>query len=600
MAETETRVRPMTNIRNFCIIAHIDHGKSTLADRLLEVTNTIAKRDMRAQMLDQMDIERERGITVKLAPVRMQWKDHELNLIDTPGHVDFSYEVSRSLAAVEGAVLVVDASQGVQAQTLANLDLARAEGLTVIPVINKIDLPNADVPRATAALTKLLSIPAESIILASAKQGLGIEQILDRIVSDISAPEGNVDAPLRALIFDSQYDSYKGVVAYLRVVDGSITANQKLELVATQVHSSALEVGAFRPKLTPTDNLTAGQIGYVITSLKDVSQARVGDTLTLTGQKVEPLPGYRQVKSMVFAGIFPAAGDEYSKLRDAIEKFKLNDAALQFDPEHSPALGYGFRCGFLGLLHLDIVRERLEREYGLELVITTPSVAYQVFQRTNVEPMLIRSPLDLPDPSTIDRIEEPIMRLDIVTPADYIGPIMERLNDFRGVFQTLDYLESDRAIVHFEVPLASILVDFYDTLKSITSGYATVNYEFVDYRPADVVRLDILVAGDRVDALSTMVYRDSAQRAGRKITANLKDLLTRQMFEVKIQAAVGGKIVASESLSAMRKDVTAKLYGGDVTRKRKLLDRQKKGKRRMKQQGKVEIPQAAYLAVLKR
>lgn len=590
----------LDRIRNFCIIAHIDHGKSTLADRLLEVTGTVAKRDMRAQLLDQMDIERERGITVKLAPVRMNWHGYELNLIDTPGHVDFTYEVSRSLAAVEGALLIVDATQGIQAQTIANLDLAKAEGLTIIPVINKIDLPNADVPKIQQELTTLTGLPAEKMLLASAKNGQGIEAILNRIVADVPPPTGEPTAGFRALIFDSQYDTYKGVVAFVRVIDGRLTAHQKALFLATGTTTSVLEVGAFRPKFESHSELTAGQIGYIVTSLKAVSHAQVGDTVCLPGVPVVALPGYRQAKPMVFAGIFPLSGDDYPKLRDAMDKLKLNDASLTYEPEHAPALGYGFRCGFLGLLHLDIIRERLKREYNLDIIMTTPSVAYRVFRRNRQEPLTIRSPLELPDPSQIDRIEEPMMRLDVVTPAHLIGPIMERVTDFRGDFQNLDYLDADRAVIHFHIPLASILVDFYDTIKSVSSGYATVNYEFVDFRPAEVVRLDILVAGDRIDALSTMVYRDSAYRVGRQITETLKDLLPRQMFEVKIQAALGGKVIASESLPAMRKDVTAKLYGGDVTRKRKLLEKQKKGKQRMKAMGKVDIPQSAYFAVLKR
>lgn len=590
----------LQHIRNFCIIAHIDHGKSTLADRLLEVTGTVSKREMRNQLLDQMDIEQERGITIKLAPVRMQWQGHELNLIDTPGHVDFTYEVSRSLAAVEGALLIVDATQGIQAQTLANLDLAKAEGITIIPVINKIDLPNADVPRVQQEIVKLLGITPDKIIAASAKQGQGIEDILNRIIADVPPPTGERSKPFRGLIFDSQFDAYKGVVAYVRAIDGQVAANQKIALVATDATSPVLEVGAFRPKFTPTPTLSAGQIGYIVTSLKNVAQARVGDTVSIDGQAVEPLPGYRQAKPMVFAGLFPLSGDDYPKMRDAMDKLKLNDAALSFEPEHSPALGHGFRCGFLGLLHVDIVRERIQREYGLQIIMTTPSVAYRVFKRDEPEPIIIRSPLQLPDPSQIIRVEEPIMHLDIVTPSNYIGPIMERTVEFRGIFINLEYLDTDRAILRFEVPLASILVDFYDTLKSVSSGYATLNYDLKGFQEADVVRLDILVAGDRIDALSTMVYRDAAYRVGRKIVETLKGLLPRQMFEVKIQAALGGKVVASESLPAMRKDVTAGLYGGDVTRKRKVLEKQKKGKQRMKAMGKVDIPQDAYFAVLKR
>lgn len=589
----------LSNIRNFCIIAHIDHGKSTLADRLLEVTGTVDKREMKEQLLDQMDIERERGITVKLAPVRMAWKGFELNLIDTPGHVDFTYEVSRSLAAVEGAILVVDASQGIQAQTLANLELAKTQGIVIIPVINKIDLPNADVPRVTEDLVKLLGISAAEIILASAKQGTGVPDILDRVLKRVPSPTGTVDAPLQALIFDSTFDTYKGVVAYVRVVNGRIAAHQKLEFLQTGTDSHAIEVGMFKPKFVPTETLQAGQIGYIVTSLKDVGQARVGDTITVESGPVEPLPGYRQVVPMVYAGVFTQAGDEYPQLREAMEKLKLNDAALQFEPEHSPALGYGFRCGFLGLLHLDIVQERLRREYDLTILVTVPSVAYHVFTTANAK-IIVHSPLELPDPSSIDHIEEPIMLLRVVSPTDYIGAIMHATQERRGEYQAMDYLDPTRAVLHFTIPLASILVDFYDTIKSVTSGYASLNYELLEYRRADVVRLDIAVAEEPVEALSSMVYRDGSYQAGKKITAALKEILPRQMFEIKIQALIGSKVVASERLSAMRKDVTAGMYGGDVTRKRKLLDKQKKGKKRMRTMGKVEIPQSAFLAVLKR
>lgn len=590
----------LKNIRNFCIIAHIDHGKSTLADRFLEVTGTVAMRDMKEQLLDQMDIERERGITVKLAPVRMQWRGMELNLIDTPGHVDFTYEVSRSLAAVEGALLVVDATQGVQAQTIANLDLAKQQGLVIIPIINKIDLPAANIPLVTAEIVKLTGCDPASIIQASAKEGIGIETILDRVIRDVPFPTGQPEAPLRALIFDSTFNTYKGVVAYVRIIDGQIGTQGKITLVSTAAGTVALEVGTFAPQLVPGKQLEAGEIGYIVTGLKEVGQARVGDTVATSGH-VKPLPGYREVKPMVFAGVFTNAGDEYPQLREAMEKLKLNDAALAFEPEHSPALGYGFRCGFLGLLHMDIIRERLQREFDLNVLVTVPSVAYHVFTAKNsTEPLIVRSPLELPDPSQIERIEEPIMAMGVVTPSSYIGAVMQATQERRGQFQNLEYLDAERAILHFSIPLSSILVDFYDTLKSVTSGYASLNYELSGYAAADVIRLDILVASDPVDALSSMVYRDESYRAGRAIVAALKPLLPRQMFEVKIQAAIGGKIIASEHLPAMRKDVTAKLYGGDVTRKRKLLEKQKKGKKRMKAMGKVEIPQSAFLAVLKR
>lgn len=592
-------MKQLDQIRNFCIIAHIDHGKSTLADRFLEITGTVAKREMQEQLLDSMDIERERGITVKLAPVRMQWKGVELNLIDTPGHVDFSYEVSRSLAAVEGAILVVDATQGIQAQTLANLDLAKAQGLTIIPVINKIDLPNSDVERVTEDLVKLLNVQPESIILASAKVGTGVTDILDRVVHDVPPPTGDVNAPLRALIFDSTFDAYQGVVVYVRVIDGQAQPNQHIHFIATATTSLSLEVGMFTPKRKETPNLQAGEIGYIVTGLKDVAHARVGDTVTLQSSHVAVLPGYRQTPPMVYAGLFTHAGDEYPKLRKAMEKLRLNDASLSYEPEQSPALGYGFRCGFLGLLHLDIVRERLEREYGMHVLVTVPSVGYHVYQNGKAEPLIVRSPLQLPDMSTVDRIEEPIMKLNVVTPSVTIGAVMQATQERRGTFLNLDYIDTERALLHFTIPLASILVDYYDILKSVTAGYASLNYELNGYAVADVIRMDIVVAGEVVEPLATIIYRDAAQRAGRKVVESLKEILPRQQFEIKIQAAIGGKIIASEHLPAMRKDVTAGLYGGDVTRKRKVLEKQKKGKARMKTFGKVDIPPAAYLAVLK-
>jgi len=590
----------LNHIRNFCIIAHIDHGKSTLADRLLEVTGTVAKRDMQEQLLDQMDIERERGITVKLAPVRMQWKDHELNLIDTPGHVDFSYEVSRSLAAVEGALLVVDATQGIQAQTLANLELARQEGLTIIPVINKIDLPNADVEKVSRELVHVLQVDPTTILHVSAKQGTGVTDILDRVIQDVPPPVGDPNATPRTLIFDSVFDSYQGVVTYVRVIDGVLRSGQEIHFVATKSKSLSLEVGKFTPKRSGTPDLHAGQIGYIVTGLKDVRLAQVGDTVTLQQQPAKALAGYKQVKPMVFAGIFPAAGDDASNLRVALEKLQLNDASLVFEPEQSPALGFGFRCGFLGLLHMDIVRERLQREYQVEVLMTVPSVAYKVFCRGKSEPLIVRSPSGMPDPATIDSIEEPMMHIRVVVPSTYIGPVMQATQDRRGVFQALDYLENDRAVISFDMPLASMIIDYYDTLKSVTAGFASLNYEPSIYVRAEVQRMDILVAGDLVEPLSTIVYTDTSYRLGREIVASLKEVLPRQMFEVKIQAAIGSKIIASEHLPAMRKDVTAGLYGGDVSRKRKVLEKQKKGKAKMKAMGKVDIPQSAFLAVLKR
>lgn len=592
-------MKRLSDIRNFCIIAHIDHGKSTLADRFLEVTGTVAKREMQEQLLDSMDIERERGITVKLAPVRMQWQGIELNLIDTPGHVDFQYEVSRSLAAVEGAILVVDATQGIQAQTLANLDLARAQKLTIIPVVNKIDLPNAETETVVADLVKLLDIDESTIIRASAKAGIGVTDILDRVVRDVPPPTGSVDAPLRALIFDSTFDPFQGVVAFVRVIDGVASGNQHVHFIATHSSAISLDVGTFTPKRKPSPTLQAGEIGYIVTGLKDVAHARVGDTITLNPPTVAPLEGYRQLPPMVYAGLFTQAGDEYPKLRKAMEKLRLNDASLTFEPEQSPALGYGFRCGFLGLLHMDIVRERLEREYGMNVLVTVPSVGYHVFRSSSSEPLVVRSPLQLPDMSTVDRIEEPMMKLNVVTPATTIGAVMQATQERRGTFLNLDYIDADRALLHFRIPLSAILIDYYDILKSVTSGYASLNYELDGYAEADVVRMDILVATDVVEPLATIIYRDAAHRAGRKVVESLKEILPRQQFEVKIQAAIGGKIIASEHLPAMRKDVTAGLYGGDVTRKRKVLEKQKKGKARMKSMGKVDIPPSAYLAVLK-
>ncbi len=585
-------------IRNFCIIAHIDHGKSTLADRFLELTGTVPPREMQAQLLDQMDIERERGITVKLAPVRMSWKGFELNLIDTPGHVDFAYEVSRSLAAVEGAILVVDATQGIEAQTIANLNQALDVGLTIIPVINKIDLANANVAQTEQEVVRLLACRPDEVMKVSAKHGTGVAELLDRIVAKVPAPKADRARPARALIFDSVYDEYQGVVAYVRVVDGAFQRGQDIHFSASAQASHVLEIGGFSPKRTPLDALGAGEIGYVVTGLKDLRAVRVGDTV-MQPAAAAPLPGYREVKPMVFAGIFTAEGDEYPKLREALDKLRLNDASLVFNPEHSPALGYGFRAGFLGLLHLDIVQERLRREYGLKLVVTVPSVAYVVTTNDRAS-AVIHSPLELPDPSRLTLIEEPYMRLDIVCPADRLGPVMQFVTKRRARYLTTEYLDQSRAILHYEIPLTSLLVDFYDTLKSVSAGYGSMNYEFVRYQPADVVRLDILVAGERVEALASLVYRDEAYQRGRSVVERLKTILPRQMFEVKLQAALGGKVIAAETIPAMRKDVTAKLYGGDVTRKRKLLEKQKKGKQRMKLIGKVDIPPSAFLAILRR
>ncbi|NTU99376.1 elongation factor 4, partial [Candidatus Falkowbacteria bacterium] len=572
----------MEKIRNFCIIAHIDHGKSTLADRMLELTGTIEKRKMKEQVLDKMDLERERGITIKLAPVTMEYRGHVLNLIDTPGHVDFSYEVSRSLAAVEGAVLLVDASQGIQAQTLANLYLAIEQDLVIVPVVNKIDLPAADVPKTKREIIKLLGCREEDILEASGKTGLGVESILDSVIEHVPAPKGSPDKPLRALIFDSNYDEYRGVVAYVRIVDGAVTNGNKINLIATQAKSEAIDVGIFKPDYRSTKTLACGQIGYLVTGFKEVADCRVGDTVMLQKDMgaVEPLTGYKEAKPMVYAGIFPKEGDEFQLLREAISKLKLNDSALVYEPEHSQALGFGFRCGFLGLLHLEIFQERLRREHNLDLIVTVPSVSYKVF-KTNGEEIMVSSPQLLPAPTEINTVEEPWVKLDIVTPKDYLGSIMSFSQEKRGVYKNTEYLDQERAVLHYELPMSAILTDFYDKIKSISSGYASINYEFFDYREADVVKLDILVAEEPVESLSTIVYRDEAFRRGKEVVTVLKDTLPQQMFVIKLQAALGAKVIASERISALRKDVTAKLYGGDVSRKRKLLEKQKKGKKKM-------------------
>ncbi|MBI4779560.1 elongation factor 4 [Candidatus Falkowbacteria bacterium] len=605
----------MNNIRNFCIIAHIDHGKSTMADRMLEITGTIEKRKMRDQILDRMDLERERGITIKLQPVKMDYQGYNLNLIDTPGHVDFTYEVSRSLAAVEGAVLLVDASQGIQAQTLANLYLALEQNLTIIPVINKIDLPAANVEKTKKEIIQLLGCAEEEIISASGKTGQGISEVLKAVIERVPAPSGAktlADKPveensgepmLRALIFDSTYDEYRGVVAYIRVFDGRIEKGDKIMLLATKAKSEALDVGIFKPEYKSTGGLKAGEIGYIVTGFKDVSECRVGDTVAWlkSENKISPLKGYNEVKPMVFAGVFPREGNEFDELREAISKLKLNDAALIYEPEHSEALGFGFRCGFLGLLHLEIFQERLSREYNLSLTVTIPSVAYKVYDK-NGDNAIIRSPQKLPDPSKIDRIEEPWVSLDIIAPKEYIGAILNLVQDKRGVYKNTEYIDESRVILHYEIPMAAILTDFYDKIKSASSGYASINYEFIGYKRADVVKMDILVAEDAVEALAMIVYRDDAFKRGKEVVNTLKETLPKQMFAVKLQAAVGGKIIAAERISAMRKDVTAKLYGGDVSRKRKLLEKQKKGKKRMEAHGKgrVEIPSDTFVKLLKR
>jgi len=594
----------MEKIRNFCIIAHIDHGKSTLADRMLELTNTIEDRKMKSQLLDRMDLERERGITIKLQPVTMDYDGYVLNLIDTPGHVDFTYEVSRSLAAVEGAILLVDATQGIQAQTLANLYLAMEQDLTIIPVINKIDLPAADKEKTKREIIDLLGCNEDEIVYASGKTGEGIKEVLDKVIDKVPAPQVvNEDYSLRALIFDSNYDEYKGVVAYVRVVDGQIKKGDKIKLMATGAESEALDVGIFKPDYKSTGILNSGDIGYIITGFKSVNECRVGDTITLLkgAAEVKPLQGYNEVKPMVFAGIFPKEGSEFKALREAIDKLKLNDSSLIYEPEHSDALGFGFRCGFLGILHLEIFQERLRREYGLDLIVTVPSVVYKIYKKDGEE-LLIRTPQQFPEREIIEKTEEPWVKLDVITPKDFVGGIMSLAQEKRGVYRNTEYIDETRAILHYDIPMSAILTDFYDKIKSVSSGYASINYEFADYREVKVVKLDILVAEEMVEALSTIVYEDDAFRRGKEILTALKDSLQKQMFVIKLQAAVGGKIIAGERLSAMRKDVTAKLYGGDVSRKRKLLDKQKKGKKKMMESGKgsVDIPSDTFVKILKK
>ncbi len=586
-------------IRNFCIIAHIDHGKSTLADRLLEMTGTVLKRDMKAQLLDRMDLEREKGITIKLAPVRMDYKGYQLNLIDTPGHVDFSYEVSRSLEACEGALLVVDASQGIQAQTLANVYLAIAADLKIIPVLNKIDLPASDVDKVSAEVISLLGCKKEDILLISAKTGVGVNKVLDSVVELVPPPKSSVLPETRALIFDSYYDDYRGVILYVRVFDGAIKKSDQIKMIATGAPGIALEVGALKPEMTAGTGLEAGEIGYVVTNLKTTRDAKVGDTVTLVSSPAtEQLPGYQDVKPFVYAGFFPESNEFYQELKDAIEKLSLSDSALQFVPENSPVLGFGVRIGFLGLLHMDIVRERLEREYNLDLVVTNPSTDYQIIL-VNGEQVDIQSAADLPDPARIEAIKEPWIKGEIVVPQDYVGGVIQLISARRGLQKNLSYVE-DRAVVSFEAPLANLLTDFYDQLKSITSGYGSFNYELDDYRIEDLVKVDFYVANQRVDALSVMTHKTEADRLGRETVAKLKEVIPRQNFQVSLQAAIGGRFIAREDISAFRKDVTTGLYGGDVSRKKKVLAKQKKGKERMKRFGKVDIPAEAFTVMLKR
>ncbi|MEA2660784.1 MAG: GTP-binding protein LepA [Chloroflexota bacterium] len=594
---------PRQRIRNFSVIAHVDHGKTTLSDRILELTGTVSMREMRDQLLDSMDLEREKGITIKARAVRMTWikdgESYELNLIDTPGHVDFNYEVSRSLAACEGAVLLVDASQGIEAQTLANAYLAVEQGLEVVPVINKIDLPNIDIDLVKEDLRTTLGFKDDEILLASGKSGVGVPEILNAVVDRVPPPSGDPDAPLRALIFDSHYDQYKGVVAHIRVVDGSVAQGDRILLMATQKESELLELGVFAPDAVPIQRLATGEVGYVATGLKAVADCRVGDTLTLAANPArEPLPGYRPAKPMVFAGFYPTSSEDYPALRDALEKLRLNDASLVYEPENSQALGFGFRAGFLGLLHMDIVQERLEREYDVDLIATSPSVEYRVITHGESE-IAIDNPAHLPDPGTITEVKEPWMKVTIIVPQHYVGPIMDLAQNKRGTLIEMSYVDPTRAMLTYDMPLAEVIVDFYDQLKSRSQGYASLDYELREYRAADLVRLDILVAGTVVDALSMIVHRDRATGIGRALTAKLRELIPRQMFDVPIQAAIGGKVIARETVKASRKDVLAKCYGGDITRKKKLLEKQKKGKKRMKMVGQVEIPQEAFLAVLR-
>ncbi len=590
----------LDHIRNFCIIAHIDHGKSTLADRLLEMTGTVEKRNMKAQLLDKMDLEREKGITIKLAPVRMQYKDYQLNLIDTPGHVDFSYEVSRSLEACEGAILIVDASQGIQAQTLANVYLAMAADLHIIPVLNKIDLPAADVERVSAEVISLLGCKKEDILLISAKTGMGVEAVLDAVVEQVPPPTGKPQSETRALIFDSYYDDYRGVILYVRVMDGRIAKNAQIHMMSTKSEGLALEVGALKPGMNPTAELATGEIGYIVTNLKTTREARVGDTVTLkSAPATEALPGYKVVKPFVYAGFFPDSNENYIALKEAIDKLSLSDSALQYEPENSPVLGFGVRIGFLGLLHMDIIKERLEREYDLDLVVTNPSTDYEIVM-TSGEEIDIKSAADLPETSKVNEIREPWIKGEVVCPKEYVGAVIQLIVGKRGIQKNLSFVDAQLALITFEAPLANLLTDFYDQLKSLTSGYGSFNYELADYRAEDLVKLDFYVAGDRVDALSIMVHRSEANGIGRETVKKLKDVIPRQNFQVALQAGVGGKFIAREDISAYRKDVTIGLYGGDVSRKKKVLAKQKKGKQRMKRFGKVDIPAEAFTVLLKR
>ncbi|HEX8237884.1 MAG TPA: translation elongation factor 4 [Abditibacteriaceae bacterium] len=592
-------------IRNFSIIAHIDHGKSTLADRMLQMTNAVSERDMKDQMLDSMDLERERGITIKASAVRLNYraqdgKDYVLNLIDTPGHVDFGYEVSRALAACEGALLIVDASQGVEAQTVANAHLAIMSDLRIIPVLNKIDLPNADPDRVIAEVEEIVGLPGEEVLLASGKSGIGVEEIFEAIVERIPPPKGEADDPLRALIFDSTFDAYRGIIVYVRVMEGTLLAGQEVKLMGSDHRFELTELGVFRPKMTPVAKLSAGETGYLIAGIKDVAEVRIGDTVTSTQNPArEALPGYREPKPMVFCGLYPVEANEFSDLRDALDKLRLNDASLTYAADSSPALGFGFRCGFLGLLHMDIIQERLEREYNLTLIATAPSVVYRVTRVTG-EVFEIDNPAKMPAPHEIERIEEPTVVCTIIVPPEYVGPCLELCESRRGIHKGMEFSSSGgRVTITYVLPLSEMIMDFFDQLKSRTRGYASLDYELAEYVQAPLVKLDIMLNGEAVDALSFICHREQAYKRGKAMCEKLKELLTRQMFQIKIQAAIGAKVVASEQLSAMRKDVTAKCYGGDISRKRKLLEKQREGKKRMKQVGSVEIPQEAFLSVLR-
>ena len=591
-------------IRNFCIIAHIDHGKSTLADRMLQLTGTISDREMMEQVLDSMDLEREKGVTIKASAVRMIYQaqngeSYELNLIDTPGHVDFSYEVSRALMACEGALLVVDATQGIEAQTLANLYLALDADLVIVPVINKIDLPSARVDEVAEDIHNLLGIEPEKILRISAKEGINVDQVLETVVKEIPPPKGEVDAPLQALIFDSHYDSYKGVVAYVRVMHGKINSTDMLRMMSNNVDIRPVEIGVFAPDMRPVRDLQAGDVGYIATGLKTVSECRVGDTITTTVRPADkPLPGFRHPKPMVFAGIYPVEGEDYEDLKEALEKLQLNDASLVFEPEKSQALNFGFRCGFLGLFHMEIIQERLEREYDLDIVVTAPSVEYEIVL-TSGEVIRIDSPAQLPDESQIAEIREPWMILQIITPVDYYGTVMELVKKRRGIFKEQEYPAPTRVQLSFEIPLSELIVDFFDELKSRTRGYASMDYHFADYRPGNLTKLEVLVGGEPVDALATIVHRDNAYHKGQALVSKLKELIPRQLFDVAIQASANGRIISRANVKALRKDVLAKCYGGDITRKKKLLEKQKRGKRRMKMVGNVEIPQEAFMAILR-